>query len=882
MSFTDIRRADGLAHIVVPVDANLDSPEVYQIATEVARLNPTEFRLRFYANGQLIRETAIVDTLHGRTKGIIHAYLRRFFTWEGSDAPPVFRTNRAGVDWPAGTRLEVVVTASTEPIVPARLAQAFADGVKHCVAEPLAVHFEKYAENSTSEESRKKLLRNARAVRAYGAKFPGGIPEGSAMEEMARIARRHIIIKDIFGKMNVQEYGKGFRNQFKFVNARPHHLEEGAVCIDMAEKCTAEEMTNLVAEHQKRLVENNEFYMFEGPASDIRCIRSAHGAWRIANPLHEIYERHNVENNIREFGFDAVRYADVNAFLKCSALVNSAPVKLSEEVPTHHHDLRAAYTQHALTPRYEGFLGKIHQWRNVEKVDPETVLGRLCICEFEVLSVSGLPMQLGLRVGSRYVLPSPEIKLFRDLGVTVRLINAVFGSKMDLKYGEEIMAEKAYATWAGCMSHDKPKKEYNFKGDKTWAAHLATLYGVENVRYNTYRHMDLAGTKEECNITVLVDKDFNYTNHHILAFITSYTRINVIEALLKLKRVSHVVLDGIYHCDDDAVLGEQFRPKPVRPASYFSEGWYMPTEHEWTFPACDVALLSNCVLAGAGGTGKTHTIMTDAGFNRVRYVIPQNMLGHEMTKKYGGGYTTIHKLIGIECMPLYKESISPPVVLLDELTMIPAEWIEEALAKYPHTLFLIAGDIDRAGHWFQCRSGTLGAGFNRVWNGEGCNWKFFTEDRRARDEDLKVLKLALRDVMRRVFEYGDDREARKVADWVRRRHHVVGYTAAIGMFREGDTWIAGTHRTNAKLLEAGIVSGWKSTDNSKTTGSGVPEDKTKKWEKRGSFTTHSFQGQTVSEGKIFVSIDDSFEYAMIYTAVSRAVLFDQIVFVDKE
>jgi len=152
--------------------------------------------------------------------------------------------------------------------------------------------------------------------------------------------------------------------------------------------------------------------------------------------------------------------------------------------------------------------------------------------------------------------------------------------------------------------------------------------------------------------------------------------------------------------------------------------------------------------------------------------------------------------------------------------------------------------------------------------------KTFTQDRRSRDQELKDLKLQLRDVMRSVFTDGGYNDAQRVADWIAKHFNVLDYASAYQLFANGDTWIAGTHRTNQKLLDNGVVSGYLSKQNEKSV---IPVDG---WNKRGSFTTHSFQGQTVDSGKIFVSINDAFEYAMIYTAVSRAVSFDQIVFVD--
>jgi hypothetical protein len=89
----------------------------------------------------------------------------------------------------------------------------------------------------------------------------------------------------------------------------------------------------------------------------------------------------------------------------------------------------------------------------------------------------------------------------------------------------------------------------------------------------------------------------------------------------------------------------------------------------------------------------------------------------------------------------------------------------------------------------------------------------------------------------------------------------------------GDTVIAGTHNTNEKLLAKGIVSGYLSPHKKRS------REFVEGWKKRGSFTTHSYQGSKIADGRVIICINDSFELAMIYTAVSRAVRWDQIVFV---
>jgi hypothetical protein len=131
--------------------------------------------------------------------------------------------------------------------------------------------------------------------------------------------------------------------------------------------------------------------------------------------------------------------------------------------------------------------------------------------------------------------------------------------------------------------------------------------------------------------------------------------------------------------------------------------------------------------------------------------------------------------------------------------------------------------------------------------------------------------------MRENFTDGGQADAVKLMIQIDAEMKLTPFRDAVAMFKDGDTWIAGTNQKSVRLIKDGVVSGWVSRN-------GLDHGKksfveVEGWEKRGSFTTHSFQGMTVQKGKLFVSINDAFEHAMIYTAVSRATSFDQIVLV---
>jgi len=212
------------------------------------------------------------------------------------------------------------------------------------------------------------------------------------------------------------------------------------------------------------------------------------------------------------------------------------------------------------------------------------------------------------------------------------------------------------------------------------------------------------------------------------------------------------------------------------------------------------------------------------------------------------------------------------VMLVDEVTQLQKEWVDKIFEMYPESLIIMAGDLDSRGQWFQCRGGTPGD-HSVMWKPHGVDIIDFLEDRRSEDDLLKQLKLDIRAEMRRVFVDGNSGECQLMEVWGRNNLKTVEFFDAVGQFASGDTWIAGTHRIHVSLLSAGVCSGWWKT------GGEISKVEAPGFQKRGSFTIHAYQGKTIREGKIFISLKDMFEMAMLYTAVSRAVRFEQLVFV---
>jgi len=720
-----------------------------------------------------------------------------------------------------------------------KITQSFRDGSVHCVIQPLYDVWIKYSENSESAASKKRCLQQANKIKKLEEKFPNGVPEDD-MEEVAKEAKRCIIIHDIIGN-EIKRYNTTSSKYFHFTNTRKNHLNENFITMD-------KEYENVTKEQIKEILNNSDWALVGGLYEEPNIVRTSNGAYAVFNDEYETYKKFNNDINIKNYSINAVKNKLLNDFIKEGRIINSEPVALCDEPnnlkDVKQADLSKAYTQHHNCEYYQGFLGKIHHFVK-GNFTIDFIKKNVGMYQFLVIESNTLFNKLGIHANKIYTLPSPEILMFIDNGVKVNILGGAFGSTFDFEYTDELLNDGNYAIWAGKLGIDNEYDTYNFKGDAEWASHLKYELGDDKVFYWSARGI----------ITIKVKKLSYSTKHHILAFITAYTRINMIHLMNNIDgELVKVILDGIYYRGTLNEVKVDYKLKELKEHFHFGNGWY----NESTFninqlSEFDERFNGNCVLAGAGGTGKSHSVFNYSGFNDILYVVPTNELGFGSGKKF----TTIHRLIGIECATYRSMYNLPSVIFIDELTMINKDWIEKAIAMYPECLILIGGDIDK-NQWFQCRSGYTG-NFNEIWNGNDWRFVFYENDYRSLDNELKNMKINIRNQMKRIFTDGDMFDTLKIKQYILNNYKCIEFDDAIKEHVNGDMWIVGTHKTKDKLKIANIECEFNN-------------------KKQNGFTIHSFQGLTITDRKVFIKLD-MFEYAMYYTAISRVRNFNQIVFV---
>jgi hypothetical protein len=846
---------------------NIVLPKLYEIAKKLVGKKMVYIQTSF--NGQ-IQENGSIASTNERVlfkNKLIEIKSSNFMSIFYENILPLIQTYVDGIvinmfDYTTNVR---IVVFDVDTIIPERLKQKFLDGERHCVIEPIRNIFQQYLANSTSKESQRKFTRTINKLNEFEKEYVDGVPEDD-LEIIGKTISRCIVINNLIGN-EVKRYNTSSSKFIQFTNTRNNHLDIGHITLsNQFEKINQEQMNELVEQHDKEKV----FYIFDGELDGkvARSLSSSKGNWCVVNEDYEYFQEFDKLIGKKHYGINAVEYSELNEYIKEGRIINATPVPLCNEpnnlVGVHHIDISKAYTQHKYSKFYRGFLGHIHAYAKLDNISNplEFLESHIGMYQFKVISNKNpLLQQLGIIEKHTYLLPSVEIIAFMvDFGLKIQLISGCWGSSFDFEYTDDMLENRRYAIWAGKLGQDTKYHKFKFTGNREWAKHLAYELGSENVMY----------FKEQKMIIITQNKKNYNTYHHILAFITSYTRLNMLEIMRKVKGdLVKVILDGLYYrgeiCD---VAIPHKNDKDLKTHIGFREFWYHPSEIEVKWKKYNSKFDGNCILSGAGGTGKTYSIYTNKSLIKPLYVVPSHILGKKMRDTYGCDYTTIQRLIGDDCVS-YKEMYKEPhTILIDELTMIDKKMIIKAIEIYSSSLIIIAGDIDKK-RWYQCRNGN-GEIQTELFMPQDWRYVEYTTDFRSKDNEIKILKQSVRNKMVEIFETGGRAESMILNEFIKANYPVVNFNDAVSKFQVGDIWIAGTHTTNKKLLDCGIVSGYiNSKKQINFNGEG---------EKRGSFTIHSYQGLTIEKEKVFISLDN-FEYAMLYTAISRCCYFHQIVFV---
>ena len=542
--------------------------------------------------------------------------------------------------------------------------------------------------------------------------------------------------------------------------------------------------------------------------------------------------------------------------------------------------------------------------------------------------------KLNFKIGSIYTLTTPQINLLKEY-IEFKFLsysyatseNINFETKLDDGYNflDKHDGVKNYCRQFGMMLCDAMPIKITIKPLKMDEEYYNIIY---DDNYNVYNIDGIL------HITYKNEKFKSYK--HLGYFIHSYTRTNIIEQLLKMdiNDVFGVKLDSIVYKKDSKFEydSENFKIKNGKIQSllkncinnenvkicndldfgtssfqtdisdktdvttstyyinYFSESEKIDLKYSFLHNDNIHHMIMKRIIfiAGMGGSGKTYSLLKD-GLNRSNtcYVSSCWNLMNGMRETYPDikAYS-VPNLTG-KCNGQAVEKIYDPNIkniVIDELTLLNKNDINEIIKNYPNCFIFLVGDIDKDGFYYQCSLPKTPVFNPSKYDGE-LQYIKYTQNFRHTEEMTQEMQL-LRNKMKKyssspfkltkIFKFVKEKFSSCFVSKEKIKYNDcdVGVTACDD-FKRGNKlsnyfidngakpkyFIKNTFRKSNQLRGAEL--------------DGKPDHKN--YEMKLFKTIHSFQGLDLDHNnKIIINIDKNFDYNLLYTAISRARRLDQV------
>jgi len=759
--------------------------------------------------------------------------------------------------------------------------QYFLDGITHCLFTPIKDWAIVKLEESKSKSAQKRYEAKINKIEKYEIEYDKGVPT----EEIQLICN-HIggigIEIDLPSTINNNtEYikiksQKGKSKIFRFINTRLNHIELNKINTkDNYVEITKQELRDKF----NKARESEDFVMWKESKIGIQQLNTTDTIYKLTedegyNKEVKIFED---ANNLRDYKIEHFKNLELSKYLLESVNPNQS-VNLYEEegeeeeedIELNHIDMRKAYTRGSECNYYQGYLGKITDFRVVENNE---IMG-LGIYYIENVVINNPILEKLDYIHSGNAYPSPELEFMMANGVSFDIKYGCWGSRFDIDFGDDWKSGmygkedgvSHYCKWYGCTMKLTTKDRYCFD-----------CKNIDFAKLNQYHNddCDIRWNSDGSHGVIEYQKQTAFHSSHIASFITSYSRITVMEQLLKFRNINNikaVVVDGIYYIgEEDLEINPLFCNKEKKLT------WLGSFEGSEKY--VDSAYINVCMdnigqsrvnnqielHIGAGGCGKTHHNLTDKGLIDVLFVAPSWKLARSKRSEFGCDSNTFyHNLCDDPDMwrPYYRYYST---FIIDEVSMFSNEAKTKIIKRFPQHKIIFCGDIG-----YQLPP-IVGSQFkiNDIPIIE------HTTNHRCKCEKLYEILQELRKLIKDGHKYFDNKKDKIFG---------IDVISSDDMdYQVEDLIITKTHVNKDKYTEKyKDMKKYIVLENTQDYSNGdiIIGDKPEKvrCELRHAFTVHSIQGET-AQHKLFIDLDKMTSLRMLYTSLSRGKYLSQIVFI---
>jgi len=671
---------------------------------------------------------------------------------------------------------------------------------------------------------------------------------------------------------------------FKFINTRVDHVEHNKIVNLEPEIVSQETLIEL-----KKSLRGN-YHTYTKNSNGVSSLSTAEATYKKENAYNNYINEFEKERGIKNYYLDDMVDVEVSQFVRQGVHFNETidfknveKIKDNEKKLSpldfalygrwekyNHIDMEKAYSNFKMCKYYKGFVGKITDYRQTNKI-VDIGYYRIKNIRFNNANIKLKQYNDVMKIYNNNVYPSPELEFLKANGVEFDIIEGCWGKSFKFEFDEHMLNTKDndikyYCKYVGNMFYYSEYNSFYMNCEEELAEHITHSSQFDMVSFN----------EEEKEVKVSYKKQHNNHLSHICGFITSYMRMNVLEQLLSIEinDVIRVCVDGIYLYGDYKPLN-CFRDKPEliknnEPSeSYISNNVCEIQKCKTPFRPHHMKELHK----GVGGSGKTHLNIYDDGLIRKLFVAPSWKLSRSKNVECGIKNQVWANLISDDPEKIDYINQNFNVLIIDEISMMSDQIKKKIFWLYPSMKIIMCGDpkyqlptFEAGATPFKCK------GFDNIIT--------YDINRRCKCPELQKILTFCRDNIEVEGLY-------HVVKKMVKQH--IGVEVMKEMYQKEDLILCRSNKKKNIYTEMyNDVDKYYilKTDRNYCKGEIVfdkPNDNYKldtDYEIRHGFTTHSIQGET-AKNKLF--IDNAYmEATAIYTALSRAEYLKNIYIVNYE
>ena len=592
----------------------------------------------------------------------------------------------------------------------AKYAQSFLDGISHCFFTPIKSWAQTCLDDSKSKTAIKRYKSYLNKIDKYLIQYNKGLPEDkiqSVCDDLQICIEVDLpSLYDRKVKLLGFESNKKPLKKFRFINTRIDHLEIN----DVKSLDTYEEVEDKYAmeEIERKLQKENTFYFYKYNDGYPTKIFTFNKIYKLVDPYNEIVSQFEKDNNLDKYKIDHLKNPGLSQFTLDAVKTNGTIdfVKNIQRIKTtdcNHIDMKRAYTKSKDCTYYKGFLGKITDFRRTNKI-----MG-IGLYRIKNIKVNNQLLKYLNFIHTSNIYTSADLEYFKDNGVEYEVYEGCWGSTIEIDFGEgeddnTLMYSRVgdegpriYCKWFGCLTLHEKYNKFRFYTDNE---NFTKLYdhAIDNDYYGNIYYQESTPYNSAYGI-VEYKKRKVYHQAQIASFITSYQRISILEQLknIEFKNIVRVCVDGIYFKGEEVALNKNFNYKSDKTFNNEAGKEYCIDHYDYEgYNICSDNRINNQYEfhKGPGGTGKTHYNLKDKGLVDVLFIAPSWKLARRKQTDYGCDSTTFYHILTSDPDVWRQLEKKYSVFIIDEVSMLSNHNKNIIIDRYKNHKIIFCGDVN--------------------------------------------------------------------------------------------------------------------------------------------------------------------------------------------